>query len=228
LIIFTLASMTATLAVADSISPTCISSDADQLCIGVKNVSLIDSSQPTPTVDEVILDIAQMNQVWKQCKIAFQLESYQAVTATSLGLSFELDHQNPYDTSITDQYLKPFIDKNSLLWMNVGTIKIATSWYYGTGLTAGLGVSETLGHGDPFYITLRGIFTSETTPHTAGLAFALGVFQGLSSVYDVTNVMSNLDVSTAYPGKSQNLLTSDQCQEARELDLQYAPEILRK
>ncbi len=61
----------------------------DKICIGVKYVAYKDSSgKPVLSAKQALANIRGVNEIWKQCGIAFQLEKFEEIDPKAYGLPF--------------------------------------------------------------------------------------------------------------------------------------------
>ena len=67
----------------------CHSQDPNHICVALKYVAyLSDQGVPSATQAEAMQLTRNMSGVWAQCKIGFQLETYQAVNPAASGLTY--------------------------------------------------------------------------------------------------------------------------------------------
>lgn len=172
--------------------PSCVNSDPNHICIGLKMVSYQDSSG-VPVISEAdsLTMIDSMNAIWSQCNIAFQLEVYQSVDQDALNLSYSPDWHTESDIA-----REQFKDPARFLVIAVGP------WSSGT-----IAVTQMPETG------LYGTMVDKQYSHNAmTVGHELGHYQGLYHVNDTGNLMS------AYIGSNTKSLDLDQCTAARATD----------
>ncbi len=180
--------------------PSCVTTDLNHQCIGLKIESYENSSGVLlPEADASTLVIG-MNSIWSTCNIGFQLEKYESVDPTTRGLAFNSDWQN--DGS---QVRSAFAESDKFLVVVVGAL---------TGST--IAVTEMPG-GGPYGTLVESLFARN--PMTVG--HELGHYMGLYHVTDDTNLMN------PYIGPNTSSLTSSQCQTARATNTANWPQMMR-
>lgn len=173
------------------ISSSCVSTDANHICMGLKMVSYTRNNVPVVTEEQANALLAGINKVWGQCNIAFQLEKYEYVDPATRGLSYDTNWRNDGDTVRSN-----FNDSSTFLVVSVGSL---------TGAT--IAVTEMPGTG------IYGVLVEDqyaNNPLTVG--HELGHYQGLYHVSSTANLMS------AYIGPNTEALNADQCATARSTD----------
>lgn len=172
-----------------------MSGDSSHICIGLKLVSYVDNTTDTPTINsaDALTLVQQINTVWSQCDIGFQLENYEAVDPTTVGLDYGAASESEL-TGIREQ----FADATRFL------VVIAGPW---TGTT--IAWTEEGGYAAPFGTVVEDQYGHN--PYTVG--HELGHYQGLFHVSDDSNLMN------PYIGLNTSELTSSQCQTAQQTDL---------
>jgi hypothetical protein len=172
-------------------APSCVSSDPNHICIGLKIVSYVSNNIPILTEAQAITLVNGINTIWRQCNIAFQLETFEQSNPTTVGLSYSTDWKNDGDT-----VRNTYNDGSTFLVVTVGSL---------TGAT--IGVTEMPGAGS--YGSLIEAAYAQN-PLTVG--HELGHYQGLYHVSDSTNLMN------PYIGSNTSALTASQCSTARSTD----------
>ena len=181
---------------------TCVSSDPNHICIGLKFVAYQDGTG-IPTVNQADSQtlVEQISTIWAACNVGFQVDQYEAVDPTTVGLVYGSGSENDL-TSIRSQYS----DDSTFL------VVITGPW---TGST--IAWTELPG-GGPFGTIVDDQYGHN--PMTVG--HELGHYQGLLHVSDSTNLMN------PYIGSNTSALTSSQCDSARATDLSDWQAMLRK
>jgi hypothetical protein len=171
-----------------------VSGDASHICIGLKLVSLVDNTTGLPSINNADANtlVSQINTVWSQCDIGFQLENYQAIDPTTVGLDYGAESENEL-TDLRSQ----FSDNKTFL------VVITGPW---SGTT--IAWTEEGGYGGPFGTIVEDQYGHN--PYTVG--HELGHYQGLYHVSDDTNLMN------PYIGLNTSKLTSSQCATAQQTD----------
>jgi hypothetical protein len=173
-------------------SKTCTSTDPNHICIGLKLVTYTNNGVPGLTQQQAVTLVNGINNVWQQCNVAFQLETYQAVDPATENLSYNTNWKNDGDT-----VRSAFNDNGTFLVVTVGSL---------TGST--IAVTEMPGAG--VYGTL---VEQDFANNPLTVGHELGHYQGLYHVSDNTNLMN------PYIGPDTETLTASQCATARATDL---------
>jgi hypothetical protein len=98
-------------------NPTCHSDDPDHMCLALNYVVYKNSSdQPVVTQQEAIKNVEEINQLYKQCNVSFQIDQYQAVNPKDFGLTYQTANNSEL-TSIR----KAFVNSSTLLVTTTGT-----------------------------------------------------------------------------------------------------------
>jgi hypothetical protein len=179
---------------------TCVSADANHICIGVKMVSYVKNGNPVITRDQAIAVMNRISQVWSQCNIGFQLETYQAIDPTTVGLSYNVDWYNTGDVVRSD-----FDDHSTFLVVSTGQLSGSTT-----------GVTEPPGVGVYGSLIEDAYAQKELT-----VAHELGHYQGLYHVNGSGNLMY------AYAESDNHTLTQSQCKTARSTNYSYWQSMMR-
>lgn len=175
------------------VTPTCVSSDPNHICLAVHFVSYKDGNG-TPVVNESQLNtiLGTMNKLFGQCNIGFQVEKYEQVDPTASGLSYGANSQNELD-QIRNTYGNP---SNMLLGVNTGP--------WGTSVNAWTNMPGSGPYG--------AIMESSIVDYGDGIIHAheFGHYLGLDHVSDQSDLMNPVIYN------SSTTLTSDQCATARD------------
>ncbi|MBU6154955.1 MAG: hypothetical protein KGP28_11680 [Bdellovibrionales bacterium] len=168
---------------------TCKSSDQEFQCLALKIVSYEDSGTPS-VLGKIQAETLtnEINKVWSQCKIGFQIERYESVNPLTLGLQY-----NPEWRSQAGKVRSTFSDNNSLLVVATGKLTSST-----------IAVTQMPGYG-PFGVLVEDSFANN--PLTVG--HELGHYMGLYHFRNSSNLMN------PYIGTYTENLTPSQCQIAR-------------
>lgn len=190
------------------VGTSCQPGDAQNSCIGLKYVVYKDS-KGTPVVSqaEAISNLETINNIWSQCKIAFQIEEFLAVDPTQDGLVF-----NTANDSDLDQIRKTYDDTTHFLlvttgkWNRAGTLGNtgANAWANMPGdILAGVVMESPVG----------------TYPNI--IAHELGHYLNLDHLGNSANLMNPIiyDTSTS--------LSSSQCSAAKSAIKAYWQAMLR-
>jgi hypothetical protein len=186
------------------VTPSCVNSDANHICLAVHFVSYKDSSgTPVANQSQVNTIFGTMNQLWSQCNIGFQVEQYDQVDPTSAGLSYGANSQNELD-QIRNTYGSP---SNMMLAVNTGP--------WGTAVNAWTNMPGSAPYG--------AIMEASIVDYGGGIIYAheFGHYLGLDHVSDSSNLM-NAIIAT-----NSTALTSDQCNTARSVAPQYWSAMMR-
>jgi hypothetical protein len=186
------------------VTPSCVSSDPNHICLAVQFVSYKDSNgTPVANESQVNTIFNTMNKLWSQCNIGFQVEKYEQVDPTQSGLSFGAQSQ-----SETDQIRNTYgTEKNMLLAVNTGP--------WGTAVNAWTNMP-----GSPPY---GAVMEQSIVSYGDGIIYAheFGHYLGLDHVSDQSNLMDAVIYT------SSSTLTSDQCATARQAATQAWSAMIR-
>jgi len=179
----------------------CASSDPNHICIGLKLVSYEKSGVPILAQADAIKLVREISSVWSQCNIGFQLETYEQIDPTLVGLAYDSNWQ-----SDGDAIRATFNDNTSFLVVALGKLSGAT-----------IGVTEMPGSG-----VYGSLIEDAYTSNSLTVGHELGHYQGLYHVTTADNLMY------AYIGAHTATLTADQCTTARATDTASWQAMLRK
>ncbi|MBC7396088.1 MAG: hypothetical protein H7333_01480 [Bdellovibrionales bacterium] len=181
--------------------PSCINSDPNHICIGIKMVSYQDNAGvPVITEADTLKLVDQMNQLWSQCNIAYQLEVYRTVNPRALNLTYSPDWETE-----SNYVREKFNDDSRFLVVAVGPWNVAT-------------IAVTMMPESGIYGT---IVDKQYSHNPLTVGHELGHYQGLYHVEDTNNLMS------AYIGSDTKGLTTSQCTVARNADQASWPMMMR-
>ena len=172
-------------------APTCVSSDINHICIGLKIVSYERGGASVLSQAQAINLVNGINSVWAQCNIGFQLETFQQVDPTTEGLTYDSDWQSDGDT-----IRETFSDKSKFLVVTLGKLSGST-----------IGVTEMPGSG-----VYGSLIEDSYAQNALTVGHELGHYQGLY------HVSSNQNLMYAYIGSHTATLTNAQCNTARSTD----------
>jgi hypothetical protein len=192
-----------------TLGQSCKSEDARSLCLGIKIVAYADPRTGTTTLDSMsaVSDLKRVNTVWSQCEIAFQIDHYSSVNPTTANLAF-----STAESDDLNKIRSNFSSDQSLLLVSTGPWDRAGS----LGRTPANAWTTMPGAG-PYGAILEEPVA--TTPNI--IAHELGHYLSLTHVSDRTDLMNPI----IYPTSS--LLTSNQCELARNAITDYWPKMLR-
>jgi hypothetical protein len=187
------------------VTPSCVSSDSNHLCLAVQFVSYKDSNgTPVASQSQVNTIFATMNQLWSQCNIGFQVENYEQVDPTQSGLDYGANSQNQLDQIRTTYGTQ----SNMLLAVNTGP--------WGTAVNAWTNMPGSTPYG--------AIMEASIVDYGNGIIYAheFGHYLGLDHVSDQSDLMNPVIYTTS------TTLTSDQCTTARNAATSAWSAMLRK
>jgi hypothetical protein len=177
-----------------------------QLCIGL-NYLAFETASGTPLVSQATAaqNVQAANVIWAQCKIAFQMESFQAVNGADYGIP--LTGLSNADMATMRQDFASATD--FVIMSYTGTVPTgADAWTEEAG-PGGVGP----------YGTIMDVSTATYTPI---LAHEIGHYLGLEDGSDTTNLMDLVVYA------SPDLLTSAQCATAVSVAQNYFQPMLRQ
>jgi hypothetical protein len=189
----------------NTVGETCTGGDANKICLGIHFVTYKDSSgTATATTDQAATIIHEMNQIWAQCDIGFQIEKYEAVDPTQYSLSYGAQSQNELD-QIRTAFSSP---ADELLAVTTGP--------WGTTVNAWTNM--------PGSGTYGAIMEASIVTYGNGIIYAheFGHYLGLDHVSDTSDLMNPVIYTTSAK------LDSGQCQTAQQTANQYWAGMLRK
>lgn len=177
--------------------------DSYNQCIGLKIVSYKDSNGvPSLSRTAAIELMKEVNDVWKPCDIAFQIEEYVAVDPRTLGMAYGSESQSQL-TSIR----REFSEKSTFLLTVTGPWSGGTiAW---TTMPSGSG---------PYGAIVESDYGDN--PFTVG--HELGHYMGLYHIRSSSNLMN------PYIGSNTKALTMSQCTTARNTNASDWRVMLRK
>lgn len=182
--------------------PGCGNSSGTQLCLGLKVVSYFNSSNQAVISEVAAVQLVRdINSVWSQCNIAFQLEKYSLVNPNDYGLDF-----NPNWTSQASQIRKTFEDGNRMVVIAVGQLSGST-----------IAVTEMPGGSAPYGVLVEQDYAKNA--YTVG--HELGHYLGLYHISNSSNLMN------AYIGSNTKGLTESQCTTAWDTETSFWKQMLR-
>ena len=173
----------------------CRGSDPNVQCIGLKLVAYQDGLAP-PVIQKMDAEtlVAEINHVWEPCGIAFQLDQFQIVNPTELGLAY-----SPNWRADSTRIRSTFDDSLNFLVVAVGPWNSST-----------IAVTQMPGYG-PFGT----LVDQQYAKNPLTVAHELGHYMGLYHFRSSRNLMS------PYIGSDTRELTADQCSVARATNLKY-------
>lgn len=191
---------------APEIGPSCSTSDPSRYCLALKYVVYLDSGgAPVVTADEAVSNLAQINNVWSQCGIAFQLERFMPVDPAASGLSFATP-----TTGELASARRAFVDTKTLLVVTTGP-------WSGTLGSGAANAWTAMPGSTPYGVVLEQ--PVGTYPNI--IAHELGHYLNLDHYSDRSNVMSAVIYTTSTG------LNSSQCSAARSAVAYYWQAMMR-
>lgn len=181
-----------------ALGESCVSGDADKICLAMNFVTYQDSGgRAVASKAQAATILRKMNELFSQCGIGFQVEKYEVADPAAHGLSYGAASQNE-----TDQIRREFsTDDDKLLAVTTGP--------WGTAVNAWTSMP---GEG-----TYGAVMEASIVGYGDGIIYAheFGHYLGLDHAGSSTNLMSPV-IST-----NSTALTSAQCQEARQTVRSY-------
>jgi hypothetical protein len=190
------------------IGPSCQSRDPTYLCLALKYVVYKDFSEKLVTHQKVaIKNIYKINQIWKSCRIGFQIEKFYP----ALPKKYQLRYQPADEFELTD-IRKGFQEESTLLVVTTG------KWNRSRSLGSSLANAWTSLPGEPPY---GAILERPVAGFANIIAHELGHYLNLLHVNDSSDLMN----AVIYEDSEQ--LTVSQCSSARLATLAYWQRMLR-
>ncbi|MCM2279461.1 MAG: matrixin family metalloprotease [Oligoflexia bacterium] len=184
----------------------CRSTDSTRLCLSLKYVVYKDSSgRPLVSEDDTLKNLEQINSIWSQCGIVFEIGQFLPVTAPDYGLSL-----NTPTASELGSIRGTFEDATTLLVVTTGT------WSGSLG-SGSANAWTTMPGGSPLGVVMEE--SVGTYPNI--IAHELGHYLGLDHVSDTGDVMSPVIYA------SSTALTDGQCGAARDTAVSNWTRMLR-
>jgi len=180
--------------------PSCRSSDPGSQCIGLRIVSYDEGNRTVLPYADALALVAELNQVWSQCKIGFELASYEHVDPATRGLSI-----NPDWRSQGSQIRAAFNDQTGFLVVAVGQFAAST-----------IAVTQMPGVG-PYGTLVESAYAAN--PLTVG--HELGHYMGLYHLRNSSNLMN------PYIGPHTAQLSQSQCSIARSTNARFWVNLLK-
>jgi hypothetical protein len=191
---------------APQIGASCHGSNPGKLCLSLRYVAYKDSAgKAVVSESETLTNLAQINQVWSQCDIAFEIGSYVAANPSDYGLDF-----NTASSSDLSRVRGAFLQDSSLLVVTTGA-------WSGTLGAGSANAWTTMPGGGTYGVVLES--PVGTFPNI--VAHELGHYLNLDHVSDTSDVMSPIIYS------SSTSLTQAQCTAARAAATHYWSAMLR-
>jgi hypothetical protein len=190
------------------VGETCHSDDPNKICLALKYVVYVGSNnKPVVTQDEAIQNTKEMNNVWKACNIAFQIDEYAAVVPSEFDLIF-----NTANYGELDEIRRAFRDDEKLLLTTTG------SWNRGGSLgNTGANAWANMPGTTPDGVVLE----APVGTYANIIAHELGHYLNLDHVNDNSDLMSPIIYETS------TKLTTSQCNEARSAAKYYWKKMIR-
>jgi hypothetical protein len=195
-------------ATAAAAGTSCHSDDPSHVCLGMKYVVFKDSSgKPVVSKEEAAANVQQINDVWKQCSLGFQIDEFVEATPKDAGLNY-----NTADYTELDDIRKKFEDDKTLLVVTTG------SWDRNGSIGSTGANAWTSMPGESLYGAIL-----EKSVGTFGniIAHELGHYIGLDHADDTSNLMNPVIYD-----KSKGLSKS-QCDTARKTTADFWQRMLR-
>lgn len=187
----------------------CQRRDPNHLCLAVNYVVYANSlGKPIVTPQEAAANIKEINKVWNQCNLGFQIEKFQTINPSQVGLKFHTADSSELDEIRNAKYA----DGNSLLVVTTGKWDRSGS----LGSTGANAWTAMPGSG-PYGAVLEASVGSFANI----IAHELGHYIGLDHVSDSNDLMNPI----IYDNSTE--LTKDQCENARNTIAQYWSNHLR-
>ncbi|MGK5089819.1 hypothetical protein WDW86_19890 [Bdellovibrionota bacterium FG-2] len=195
-------SPTPTASPSPSLGQSCVSSDPNHQCIGLKIVSYKDSAGAIVLpLDKAKTLIEEINALWQVCDIAFQIEEYTSADPTQYGLQYGAG-----SATETTSIRQAFSNNTTFLYAATGPWNTSTiAWTQMPG-------------GAPYGVVVDADFSDQ--PVTVG--HELGHYMGLDHDSAMGNIMYYIVYAT------DTTITTSQCSIARSTNLNYWQAMMRK
>ena len=179
---------------------TCVSTDSNHMCIGVKVVAYKDSNGNAVTQAQSDTLMQGINALWATCNIGFQVEEYDAVDPSQYGLSYGASSENELT-----QIRQTFSNNTTFLLAMTGAWNTSTiAWTEMPGAA-------------PYGAVVDADYSKDAV--TVG--HELGHYMGLDHDPNVGNLMYYIAYST------DKTITSAQCDQARQTNQAYWQAMMR-
>ena len=187
----------------------CKSTDPDQICLALKYSVYQDrSGKPVVSQDAAVANIREVDEVWRQCKISFEIENFVGVNPDQDELSFE-----PSEMNELDSIRRRLNDPDHLLVVTTG------SWNRAGSLG---GTSANAWTAMPWEDLYGAILEKPVARFSNIIAHELGHYLNLDHVNDSRSLMNPViyDHST--------YLSPEQCESARSAVQSYWQKMVRR
>jgi hypothetical protein len=188
-----------------AVGESCVSGDANKVCLAIHFVAYQDSAG-TVTADETeaATIIRTMNQLWAQCDIGFQIQKYEVVDPTAHSLVYGAGSQNQLD-QIRTAFKTP---ADEMLAVTTGP--------WGTAVNAWTNMPGSNVYG--------AVMENSIVGYGGGIIYAheFGHYLGLDHVGNTSNLMNAIIYTTS------TSLTASQCQAAKSTAKSYWSAMVRK
>lgn len=186
-----------------AVGESCESSQSDKICLAMKWVVYKDSNGAvTANEAQSAAIVKKTNELFAQCKIGFQIETYAAVDPVDYGLSYGSASQNE-----TTSIRRTFMNNNQILSVTTGP--------WGTAVNAWTSMP---GEG-----TYGAIMEKSIVEYGNGIIYAheFGHYLGLDHYSDQSDLMNSVIYTTS------SKLTTAQCEQARDTAMSYWAAMMR-
>jgi len=191
-----------------AVGTSCHPSDSSHYCVGLKYVVYNDfSGAPVASLSLAGSNLSSMNQVWAKCKIAFQVDQFEAVNPSQYGLKF-----NTANDGELDMIRQAFDDTTHFLVVTTGKWD-RTGSLGNTGANAWTNLP-----GDAIF---GSIMEAPVGNYPNIIAHELGHYMNLNHVSDTSDLMNPI----IYDSSTQ--LTASQCSIATQALMNYWTAMLR-
>ena len=193
---------------APAVGESCHSDNQNKICLALKYVVYKDSAgQAIINEQQTVANLAQINAVWQQCNIGFQIDSYLQVEPVEYNLRYQTA-----DNYELDDIRNIFSDDSTLLVATTGSWDRSGS-LGGTGANAWTSMP-----GSPPY---GAILERPVSTHTNIIAHELGHYLNLLHTNDGSTLMNPIVYQ-----ESTEIYDSD-CETARAAATHFWPKMLR-